>query len=279
MLQVHVRVIYHVGAKPFFTAIGEEDNRNRRWRRPYPIKLKLMGLDFVLAHRQHHYLATEGEKLDYFVGTLGLNRSFLPQRVYRSRYRQVSAVSPGASRAPSPVVGLCYVDGSIGKPSGSDTYLAQYKDLFSRLERFGIIYIAGDERMFPKAERIFGRLCGNGPRAVYVPRDREIERLREHFRARDLFERRETSSFGKAGLDRLREELTEFGGPNMKPCNGNGENAVSAFRVGAQKFWKGGQEALRHTGSITITSCPASSAGRYRHETNLECRGPWRRTS
>ena len=55
------------------------------------------------------------------------------------------------------MVGFCYVDGSIGKPSGFDTYLLQYKDLFSRLDRFGIIYRSGDERMFPKAERIFRR--------------------------------------------------------------------------------------------------------------------------
>ena len=86
------------------------------------------------------------EKLDYFVGTLGLNHSFLPQHVYRSRYgRNIKTryfvdkfplFLSGASSARSPVVGLCYVDGSIGKPSGFDTYLAQYKDLFSRLDRF-----------------------------------------------------------------------------------------------------------------------------------------------
>lgn len=86
------------------------------------------------------------EKLDYFVGTLGLNHSFLPQHVYRSRYgRNIKTryfvdkfplFLPGASSARSPVVGLSYVDGSIGKPSGFDTYLAQYKDLFSRLDRF-----------------------------------------------------------------------------------------------------------------------------------------------
>ena len=234
VLQGHIRVhesanrtqIYHVGAKSFFKAIGEEDNRNRRWRQPYPVKVKLMGLDFVLAHRQHHYLATEAEKLDYFAGRLGLNHSHLPQRIYRSRHgRNITTryfvdkfplFLSGASSAPSPVVGFCYVDGSIGKPSGFDTYLLQYKDLFSRLDRFGIIYIAGDERMFPKAERIFGRVCGNGAQAVSVPGDRDIERLREHFRARDLFERRETSSFGKAGLDRLREELAEFGGPEYE---------------------------------------------------------------
>ncbi len=70
------------------------------------------------------------EKLDYFVGTLGLNHSFLPQRVYRSRYgRNITHVDkfplflPCASSARSPVVGLGYGDGSIGKPSGFDTYL------------------------------------------------------------------------------------------------------------------------------------------------------------
>ena len=64
----------------------------------------------------------------------------------------------------------------------------------------------------------------------------------------------------------------------MKPCIANGENAVIAFWVGVQKVRKRGQEALRHTVSITIMSCSASSAGRYRHETNVGYRGPWRQT-
>ena len=71
-------------------------------------------------------------------------------------------------------------------------------------------------------------MYGNGAQALSVPGNRDIERLRKHFRARDLFERRETSSFGKAGLDRLREELRgEFGGPEYEAmyCF-NGENAV-----------------------------------------------------
>ena len=60
-------IIYHIGAKPFFEAIGEVDKRNRRRRQPYSIKIKLMGFDYVLAHREHH------EKLDYFSGTLGID--------------------------------------------------------------------------------------------------------------------------------------------------------------------------------------------------------------
>jgi hypothetical protein len=78
-------VIYDIDAKPFFEAIGEQDNRNRRWRQPYSIKIKHTGVDYVLAHRVHEYLATETEKLDYFSGTLGIDRSYLPGRVYRSK--------------------------------------------------------------------------------------------------------------------------------------------------------------------------------------------------
>jgi hypothetical protein len=50
VFQGHVRIhesadrsfIYHIGAKSFFEAIGEEDNRNRSWRRPYSVKVNLM---------------------------------------------------------------------------------------------------------------------------------------------------------------------------------------------------------------------------------------------
>ena len=74
MLQGHVRVhesanrtqISHVGAKPFFTAIGEEGNRNRRWRQPFPVKIKLMGLDFVLARQEHHLFSHRGRETGLF---------------------------------------------------------------------------------------------------------------------------------------------------------------------------------------------------------------------
>ena len=86
----------------FLRPLGRKTTAIDAGGRPYPVKVKLMGLDFVLAHQQHHYLATEAEKLDYFVSRLGLN-SHPSQRIYRSRHgpqyhhtlfrRQVSAVS------------------------------------------------------------------------------------------------------------------------------------------------------------------------------------------
>src|SRR6266851_7533309 len=42
----HNRMVCHLGAKPLYDAIGEQDNRNRRQRQPATIKNKIMGLDF-----------------------------------------------------------------------------------------------------------------------------------------------------------------------------------------------------------------------------------------
>ena len=188
-------VIYHIGAKPFFEAIGEQNNRNRRRRQPYSIKIKLMGFDYVLAHREHHYLATETEKLNYSSGTLGIDLSYLPVRIYRSKDRRIKTARyfvdkfplflSGALGAAPPVVSFCYIDGDARKPSGFDTYLQQYRYLFARLESFRVVYVAADQSMSPKAERIFSRLCGGSGRGPNgIPVDPEVRRLLHHFHDR-----------------------------------------------------------------------------------------------
>src|ERR1700722_5402169 len=76
--------LYHLCARPFYEALGQGENRNRRAREVLTIKNKLMGLDFVLAHRHLRYLATEEEKLDHFAGFLKFDFSQLPTKLYRS---------------------------------------------------------------------------------------------------------------------------------------------------------------------------------------------------
>src|SRR5258707_11863470 len=74
--------IYHLCARAFYSALGQEDNRNRRLRQPFTIINKLMALDFVLAHLGQKFLATEQEKLDYFAGALTIDRSAFPAARY-----------------------------------------------------------------------------------------------------------------------------------------------------------------------------------------------------
>lgn len=183
-----------------------------------------MGLDFVLAHPEHRYLATETEKLEFFVGTLGLKHECLPLRLYRSEDGHTKTTRyfvdkfplflSGASGAPSPVVTFCYVDGNVRKPAGLDTHLLQYRELFGRLESVQVVYVSTDQGTFAKAERIFRRLCGKlAAESARALADPDVTRLLGHFRARVLLERRETAGFDKQQLDRLRDELREFRSP------------------------------------------------------------------
>ena len=246
------------------------------------------GSGFRSLHREHHYLATEGEKLDYFAGKLGLNRGYLPQRVYRSGQVRKSprAISLTSFRCFSLAhrarhllwSGLVIRTAAQGSLQGSIPACCSTRAYSVGWIVLGSSTSLGMSGCF-RRQSIFGRVCGNGARAVSVSRERDIERLREHFWARDLFERRETSSFGKAGLDRLREELAEFRGPEYEALYCECRERGDCILGGSAESTKSSQGALRPTGSITITSCSASSAGRCRHETNVEYRGPWRQTS
>src|SRR5262249_9327885 len=154
---------YHLSAKPFYDALGERDNRNRRERQPSTIKNKLMGLDFVLDHPHHEYLATEREKLDYFLGKLNLSSEILPTRLYQSprgrastakhfvdKYPMFLAQPPGGQAC---VVHFTYVDEGLQSTDGFATYLAQYSQLLKVLHNFRVIYVAQHHGHLASARR------------------------------------------------------------------------------------------------------------------------------
>ena len=219
----HNRIVYHLAAKPFYDALGEKDNRNRRERQPSTIKNKLMGLDFVLENLGNHYLATEREKLDYFVTTLKIPAENLPTRWYQSphgrgatakhfvdKYPLFLAVPPGEEE---PVAHFCYVDEGLQSTDRFATYLAQYSGLLKRLPDFRVIYIAQHPGLFPSAGRVFQKFsAGQKPATGSLDFDQETQALLAHFEARQDYEAQDFSRFDTARLIRFREEKKRFAG-------------------------------------------------------------------
>jgi hypothetical protein len=70
--------IYHLVGRSLYAAIGQADNRNRRHASPPVIARKLMLLDFVLAHPDFAWYATEADKTDLFVTRLGVPEAVPP---------------------------------------------------------------------------------------------------------------------------------------------------------------------------------------------------------
>ena len=80
--------VYHLDSKIIYRAIGHPDLRFRRPHGLDYVKTKLLSLDFILQNPGNTYLATEQEKVDYFVNQLDIPQSNLPAKVYRSTERQ-----------------------------------------------------------------------------------------------------------------------------------------------------------------------------------------------
>jgi hypothetical protein len=210
--------VYHLSARPFYAALGQEDNRNRRMRQPLTVKNKLMGLDFVLAHPHHEYLATEQEKLDYFERTLQVDRASLPVKRYASRGQVTDRyfiekypifLSAAGREAVPPVVSFCFVDAGMGTVAGFWTFLHQYQRIFAALREFQVIYVATTDYLFPAAAAAFRRFSKPG---VAVLADPQNARMLAYFEARNRYETKQWDFFDRAKLIRLREERQEFSG-------------------------------------------------------------------
>ena len=208
--------IYHLGSRPFYAALGEGDNRNRRERSVPGMKSRLIGLDFVLAHPDYRYLATEGEKLDYFVGTLGVPMGVLPNKRYTARTGASATTRYFVDKYPifldaDGVSSFCFVDESAVTISGFETYLGQYGGFFRSLGRFRVIYVADAPSLFEAAERVFARFLTKSGSALIDPL---VQQMLEHFEALSLFESGDHSSFNREKLIRLRNERKQFSSPD-----------------------------------------------------------------
>jgi hypothetical protein len=220
--------VYHLSARPLYEAIGQPDNRNRRRRQPLSIKNKLMGLDFVLGHPDVHYLATEQEKVGYFVDTLQVPVAALPTKQYRAaktggitaRYfvdKYPLFLSEKPVPGGSPVVSFCFVDEGQATLSHFETYLDQHGSLFSFLPQFCLVYVAANAAPFERAERMFERYLTVWAELAGGTAGRpEIRRLVRHFEARQQFEARHFASFDRGKLLRFRDERDEFSGPTFE---------------------------------------------------------------
>jgi hypothetical protein len=207
--------VYHLCARPLYHALGEPDNRNRRQHQWPQIKNKVMGLDFVLAHPDAQYLATEREKVDHFTSELRIDRDTLPAKRFRSatdrsfttRYfveKYPVFIHGSESGERGSWVAFCFVDEGQATLSRFESFLALHRPLFQALARFQLIYVADTDAHFAAARSMFERFR---TRAVFEPATgtaAHVDEILDYFRLRSLYENRDFSTFDRSQLIRLR---------------------------------------------------------------------------
>jgi len=216
----HNTKVYHLAARPFYAALGQEDNRNRRSREPLGIQRRLMILDFVLDHLHYWFFATEQERVDYFTGVRGVPLAALPSKPYRSpstgqvTTRYFVDKNPifilDSDRSVNPLVHFCYVDEAVTR-SGFETFLTQYRPLFEALGRFRLVHVAASKLPGIAAQRIFERFVGGiAGQSAGCGTEEFRRRLEMYFISRQRYETGQLEGFDRQALVQLREDRQRF---------------------------------------------------------------------
>jgi len=148
--------VYHLSAKPLYVALNQQDNRHRRRRSPFGIKTKLMALDYVLEHGRGRFLATEQQRVEYFVSRR-IERDRLPHLTFRPAKhgpctdRYFVEKFPLSVAADGAMATLTYVDPGESAVDGFDTFLCRYLALTRAPPLVRFVYVGNTDRNFDAA--------------------------------------------------------------------------------------------------------------------------------
>ena len=215
----HNRQVFHLRFRPLYRAVGDEYSRNRRDHQPQAVKARLMALDYVVAHPENRYFATEREKIAHLCDERRIEHEAPPAKLFRGR--DGSALTrrclldrlPIFTRPGAYELAFCYVDSGFETYAAFATYLNHYLPLFAELPSFELVYVTTASSRLGQAQTVFERVLSRGRKRPTNLAD--PDRLIAHFGDRQLFEKRETSNFDRDRLDRLRVDMDTFSGPHF----------------------------------------------------------------
>ena len=205
--------VYHLDSKIIYRAIGHPDLRFRRPHGLDYVKTKLLSLDFILRNPGNTYLATEQEKVDYFVNQLDIPQSNLPAKVYRSQKGKTETVRYFVDKfplflSPAAVVHFTFVSaGGSSRLEEFRTHLRLYRGLFLRLKEVRMVFIHQDSFHVPAAETCFRA-------ALKAPVDSHFENagLLRYFELRQAWDRKQYEKVGSQELVFLSQARKRYAG-------------------------------------------------------------------
>jgi hypothetical protein len=202
--------VYNLYSRRLYDVIDKTNLRNRRRLSRLAVHVRLLILDFVLAHADECYLETEAKKVAYFRDHLGVPPSVFPTRIYRSRQSDLSATTrhfvdrfpiflagPDNPLSLPPVVTFTFCDTSQRDLFAYASHLRSYQRLLGRLPAFNFIYASADPSKFQRVATLFKRL-------FHHPREIDAHHLVHYFQLRLLWETHRCSMLTRADRDFLR---------------------------------------------------------------------------
>jgi len=155
-------LVYHLRSRQLYEAIGKAHLRNRREHELTYIKMRLLALDFILAHPEDSYFETAEEKQRYFIERFKLDESLFSAPNKHGRGTTFSEGFPLCVAYPSPeympVVTFTYVDPEHRNLDRYIAHLRTYRPLFRQLPSLQFIYISTAAGLQREAGELFSLL-------------------------------------------------------------------------------------------------------------------------
>jgi len=216
--------LYHLASRPFYAALGDPDNRNRRRHELAQIKQRLMCLDFLLPRKSATVLATECDRVQYFE-RVGINVDRLPHRSFVSRCGNRKTVRFFVDRQPILVhtstakahLTFGFIDEGLITLSRFERFLTEHGPLFAALDAFDVVYVSDSPRHFSKAATLAESILQlQHATQLRLPTDAGASELLTYFQLRKRFEEREFAAFSRSQLLQLRDAKDKFNAANFE---------------------------------------------------------------
>jgi hypothetical protein len=206
-------VLYHLGSLEIYDAIGKAHLRNRRDHELAHIKIRLLALDYILAHPDDTYFETAEQKRAYFTERLGLHESLFSRS---NGHRGITFADrfPLCIAYPAPeympVVTFTYVDAEHRELAAYLSHLRTYRPLFRQLPTFQFVYVSTAAGFQNEAAKLFSLLVeGTG-----------LADLSRYFDVRMKWNTKQYSVVTEADLIFLNEAKKHFSEPIFETLYG-----------------------------------------------------------
>jgi hypothetical protein len=218
--------LFHLAGKGLYAAMGEEGHPNARVKPANAIRVRLIGLDYILANRDQEFLAGEQERLEYFRSCPGADAAVLPRKVHHHANGTVTThyfaedfpigVRPGPG-APGggATVSFCYVGTGVEPVSMFRRYVRRYRSLIESTDGGHVVFIAEDDRHFQLAHAAFDQIWSRN-RPVENEAESQAPSLQRYFQLRGRYEEGLFHVLTTHELQQLRLGRDQFGSAHFE---------------------------------------------------------------
>jgi hypothetical protein len=214
------RKMYHLFSHSLYAAIGKENSRNRKVGR-YGLldkpSIRILTLDFVLAHAGQRYLEEEADKVEYFTRHEHISLDAIPSQTFagkngsQTRRHFIERFPIFVSDSASSSVALTYIEDEVRSLQTFGSFLQRYRPLLQAGQgRFKLIFASDSALNFPSVERLF--------RQVFSPvqNQRQTQQLKRFFWLRKMAEEKRFKELAHRDVIEWQRGVTRYSAPEYE---------------------------------------------------------------